>query len=473
MSRYSQYNFTDDFQDTILACLIRYPDEFFAFGEMIKPQYFNGPEAAELVFRLLDYKKEFNKYPNFTVLGNYAFHKAARANLDHAKDTLDYVEKLSNIDTSDKEAIAALCLQFVKERAIYDGIRKIHGAQTEGNLEEINPVTVMQEAMAVGTNFRSLGLSLYHQTDAILDKISDHSYGVMPGYAEFEKLWKFGWCPGWLIVLLAPPKRYKTGFAINLALNIAKSQDADVLYYACEISQELAAFRAICNLTGWTQDQFFDGLEKGKMVARAAVKKELWGNVWFKGYPSKSTAISEIKAHARQVISYYNLKPRAIVIDYAETVRPDSVDKKAPDWRQQADIYTQARAMGDEFGCCMILPDRCTRETVGKKVPSMKSFQGAFEKAGIVDIAIGLCATDAEYRQKIMRYFVFLNRHGDALKHYRGKVDPQRMQFTVDKEIDYIDDDEEGEARQWTSNRNKHSRSTIEGAELTQKDGGG
>lgn len=158
---------------------------------------------------------------------------------------------------------------------------------------------------------------------------------------------------------------------------------------------------------------------------------------------ARNKSENQNRNHAKQVIKTYDLKPRAVVIDYAETVRPDTVDKKAPDWRQQADIYTQARALGAELGCCVIMPDRCNRETVGRKVPNMKSFQGAFEKAGIVDIAIGLCATEDEYKHDRMRYFVFLNRHGEAFKHYDGTVDPARMQMTVGGEIEYKPDDEE------------------------------
>lgn len=469
MARFETFNFTNDFQDAILACLIRYPDEFYAFGDIIKPEYFSGPAACELVFRLIEYKKKFDKYPNFGTLGNFAFHKASRVNIDHAKETLDYVEKLAQIDTSDKEAIISLSLNFAKERALYDAIRKIHAAQTEGKSAEINPLAIMQQAMDVGTNVNNDGLSLYHDYEKVIRTVNSKDYGVMPGYAEFNKLWKFGWAPGWLIVLLAPPKRYKTGFAINLALNIAANQDVDVLYYACELTQELAAYRALTNITGWTQDNFFDNQEKGILIAGRAVKKKLWGNIWFKGYPSKSTTISEIKSHAKRIIATYSLKPKAIIIDYAETVRPDSVDKKAPDWRQQADIYTQARAMGAELGCCMILPDRCNKETVGRKVPNMKSFQGAFEKAGIVDAAIGLCATDDEYKHDRVRYFVFLNRHGEAYKHYEGKVDPLRMKMTVDKEISYTPDDEDDNPK--PRNRSQERKAITKGLADTQDEG--
>ena len=811
--RWETYNFTPDFQDAIFACLIRHPEEFFAFGEIVKPAYFSGPAASELMFRYIEYRKKYGEYPNFSTLGNFAFHKASVVNVDHAKETLDYVEKLSKIDTSQRKAIVDLSLRFAKERAVYDAIRKIHAAQTEGKMDGVDPVKIMQDAVAVGTNYNDLGISLYHDIPEFVRKSMSRREGVMPGYPAFEQLWPTGWGPGWLVVLLAPPKRYKcespdteilmydgttkkmkdmlpgdcvmgddstprqilscgrghgpmyrvtqangdsytvthdhilcvkrsndsvpvgrfsdryhlgqimeitaedyankptwfkrtwkgykvgvnfpaadvpvdayflglwlgdgskstpsisvgdsdpeirqflfeyvasvgltvneyrrkthctqlsltsglrrknsllnklralgvtdqkhvpfiykknsrevrlrllaglidsdgnytnnrglifvntdeqlckdtcwiarslgfksfvrrvktrctvnskhvystayrtyiqgpiskiptkvtrkrgvdsakaterttikvepigeqewcgieidgnrrylhgdftvthnTAFAINLALNIVKSQDADVLYYACEISQELAAMRALYNITGWKQEDFVDRTEKGIVVAELAVKKALWGNLWFKSYPSKSVTISEIKSHAHQVIDLYDLNPKAIVIDYAETVRPDKVDKDMPDWRQQADIYTQARALGAEFGCCVIMPDRCNRETVGKRVPSMKSFQGSFEKAGIVDAAIGLCSTDEEYKHDRVRYFVFLNRHGESYKHYEGSVDPERMRMTVGQEIDYTPEDEEDKPQRHSGLK----RRMASGAALTQSDG--
>ena len=103
--------------------------------------------------------------------------------------------------------------------------------------------------------------------------------------------------------------------------------------------------------------------------------------------------------------------------------------------------------MGDELGCCIILPDRCNKETVGRSVPNVASFQGSFEKGGVVDAAIGLCATDAEYKQNKMRFFVFLNRHGPQNKHYIGSVDRERYRVTVDCEIDYNPEEDEKQAK--------------------------
>jgi replicative DNA helicase len=452
------YNFTDDFQDAILACLIRYPKEFYAFREIIKPEYFSGPSACDLVFRLLEYKKKYSEYPDFTTLANFAFEKATRVNPDQAKETLDYAMRLSGVSTKNKVAIRDLCIDFAKERALYVALRAIHAATSDGKANTINPVKLVENALAIGTNVNDLGISLFHDYEKVIRSTLNQSFGVHTGYVSFERIWKFGWGPGWLIVLLAPPKRFKTTLAINLALNIAGCQDVDVLYYACEISQDLAALRAITSLTGMTQEQMGDNIEKGIMLTRKSLSKKLWGNVFIKGYASKSASISDIRAHARQAISVHGLNPKAIVIDYAETVKPDVVDKHAPDWRQQSDIYTQARALGAEIGACVIMPDRCNRDTVDRAVPSMSSFQGSFEKAGIVDVAIGICATEAEYIQRRVRYFVFLNRHGEASKHFDGTIDSERMKMTVGTEIEYFIEDEDAAGNRRHSMRQSLSK---------------
>ena len=234
---------------------------------------------------------------------------------------------------------------------------------------------------------------------------------------------------------------HNTTFCINLALNIAgPSIGEDVLYYTCEISDDLAAVRAMCNVSRVPMDVMYESPEKFKIQVRDQMKMLLHGEVLVKGYASKTATIADLKAHAKMAIQQ-GLRPKAIIIDYADTVKPSSTHKEKKDHLLQADVYTEARAMGAELGCCVIMPDRCTRDTVSLPVPSMQSFQGAFEKAGIVDIAIGLCATEAELKNNVIRLFVFLNRHGPALQHFQGAVDAAAYRMEILKELEYDPDD--------------------------------
>ena len=444
---WEQYNFTNEFQDAILACMIRYPDEFWSFGDIMRPQYFNGVDAAEVAFALKDYVEEFGKYPNFSTLMNWVYTKFERSNADKASQLVDYVQKLIELDHSDWEGVRKLMIKFAKERSLFAALRKIHAASMEGKSETIDPVKEVEEALIVGEDIRKLGINAKKDFEEVIRKVNETGYGVQTGFNELDKIWKKGWCPGWLIVPLAPPKAFKTTFCINLALNMAGSKvGADVLYYALEIDEELAAMRLYYNLSGMSEDNVLEqGLEKFIEACREGITTKLTGNLWFKSFPSKTATIFDVEQHAKHLCASQGLSPRAIVIDYAETVKPSLVGKNVPDARQQADIYVAARALGSKLGACVIMPDRCNKETVGRKVPNMTSFQGSFEKAGAVDAAIGICFTEEEALQNKVRYFIFLNRHGRKLVQFEGRVDPERMKMTIDKEIEYHPDPEEGD----------------------------
>lgn len=465
---YTQYNFTPDYQEDLLACVVRYPEKFFGVGQLIKPSFFTGPLAIEVVQRLIEYNKHYGVYPSFTVLGNYAKAKASSAGEEHGKNIVLYVAKVAARDVTHWEGIRDLAVDFARERAVMEACRIIGLHQTKGTIHKINPVKLVEEALNTGKLMDDLGVALNYDSAKVIDLALKKDYGVSTGYSHLDAIWKFGWGPGWLVVPLAPPKRLKTTFCVNLAVKMATVGNADVLYYACEISQELAMMRAIYNISGCTEDEIWNDPEKYKIKIQQTIEEKLWGHLVFKSFAAKTATIEDIEAHAQQVIKVRGIKPRAIFLDYAETIRPSATDSKTtPDWRQQADIYVRARAMGQKLGCAVIMPDRCNKDAVDKKVPSMKSFQGSFEKAGAVDVAIGLCATDQEFMQRRMRYFIFLNRHGEQYQHFSGKYDPERMQMTIDQQIAYDPDEEEDSGKNYKRGHSVGGPRSKSAAEVT------
>lgn len=239
---------------------------------------------------------------------------------------------------------------------------------------------------------------------------------------------------------------HNTTMSLNVALNIVSPAIAgDVIYYTCEISQELAIVRALSRLAGAPLEDMYVNPEQFIENAEAAMQMQLAGHFLVKGYPSKSVRISDIDAHLHTVQTQMGIHPKLVVIDYAENIMPSNKD--ASEHQQAASIFTEARAMGQKRGCAVLLPDRCNKETVGAAVPSMTSFQGAFQKSGIVDAAIGLCATDAEFVANVMRWFVFLNRHGPAYQHFRGRVEPDKYKMEILEDIPYEPEEKDRKRR--------------------------
>lgn len=448
--QWDSFNFSDDFQDMILACTVKHPDEYAPYLECLKPRFFNGSSAYDACYEIHELATKYGQIPRFTTIGNALHARYASRNPDRAKECVDYIKKLAKIDTTDHLVVRDMVRAFAKERAVQNALKTVLDAQQNGKEIEGGIVKLFETAVNVGTDVDDVGIWLHTDIETVRNALDADDWGIRTGYECLDNVWRQGWGKGWLVVPLAPPKRYKSTFCLNLALQMAgPSIKGDIFYYACEISQELAMLRALLNVSGKKDLERQEEPEKFWGEMGEIVHDKVFGNIMFKGFASKSTTIAQIKAHAKNVIAKTGVTPRAIIIDYAETVMPsESSGKNSSDWRQQAQIYTEARAMGGDIGCCVIMPDRCNAEAVDKKVPSMKSFQGAFEKAGIVDVAIGLCATESEHKQGRCRYFIFINRHGPQYLHFEGKVDPESYRMTIEREIEYDPDAEEQEAKE-------------------------
>ena len=240
---------------------------------------------------------------------------------------------------------------------------------------------------------------------------------------------------------------HNSTFCVNLALNIAKKATNDglcpVFYYACEISAELTALRGYSIVSNAELNTMYDSPSKFlKKVNNGlgdwfGTDNGMYGQILLKSYAAKTATIADIRAHALMASEALGMKPKVIIIDHAETIKASKTNDRMSDHRAQADIYTEARALGQELGCVMIMPDRCNKETVQQATPNMTSFQGSFEKAGVVDVAIGLCQTDTERSANEIRYFVFINRHGPQYGYFTGKVGKDHFTMTVDDSAVY------------------------------------
>ena len=417
-----------------MACLVAHPDKFMPYAGIFNSAYFTGVERIATARALFAYWRKNSRFPSWETLQQIVYDAIVRTSEEKSESTiLDYVNRLKTIDTGDAKDVAEHCIGWARRRALYLAVEKAANSFSAGDIPEDGFIPLFQDALKVGQNLEDMGYIIGPKDNDIAQIVKSYTaegYAISSGFPMLDDLLPSkGFEPGWLISVLAPPKRYKTTFCINVAMNIARA-GRPVFYYPCEITQKLAAIRTLCNLTRRSIDFIRQNPKGFTDLALENARDTMGADLLIKGYPSKGVSIGgEIKSHAMTSRQQLGLQPGAIIIDFAETVRSSADPKRTSEHRQQSEIYIEARALAAEMGCPVIMPDRCNRETVEKTVPNMASFQGSFEKAGIVDLGIGLCATEEEYMAHQIRYFVFLNRHGEANHHFRGTVEPKTQEL--------------------------------------------
>ncbi|HEY5914463.1 MAG TPA: AAA family ATPase [Verrucomicrobiae bacterium] len=230
------YNFTDDFQDLILACMITYPDKFLEAGRIIRPAYFSGPIAIEVAQALQAYEKKYGRYPSFSVLANFTFHRNRGTDIEHRKGLVEYVDKISQLDTGEWPSVLDLCTAFAKERALYDGLRQIVMAQKEGCLGEAAPVEIMRKAVAF-----DLGKARIMTIDDVMRASGNPPESIIQGLLPRRGLG----------VITGRAKSCKSWAAIDMTLSVAigrnwldwKCREAKAVFVNFELSQETLALR--------------------------------------------------------------------------------------------------------------------------------------------------------------------------------------------------------------------------------------
>lgn len=442
------FYFGNDMQDLLLACMTRHRSEFTVLAPLVKPEYMWGMNAMRVAGAIQDFHAEEGMWPSLTAIDGFLQEKFGRDKADIYAEVHEYIEKIAKLETTDWKWVKKVTTKFCRERAHIVAIKAAADMIKQDKVPEGGFAKMFDEAHAVGRDLSDLGISFTGDVEHIVLQATDKTWGIRTGYLWLDRIWRNGWGPGWLVVPLAPPKSYKSTFCTNLALSIAKkgtnAEMCPIFYYACEISAELTALRGYSIVSGQALDSMYDDPAKFINATQKGIGQWFgndtgkYGQILLKSYPAKSATIQDIRSHALAAIEAFGIRPRVIVIDHAETIKVGKHNKDSSDHRAQADIYTEARALGQELQCVVIMPDRCNKETVQQPTPNMTSFQGSFEKAGVVDVAIGLCQTDIERAQNAMRYFVFMNRHGRQYDYFAGKVAADRFLMSIDDELDYV-----------------------------------
>jgi replicative DNA helicase len=448
-TRFDKFDFKEEFESLLVACILKMPDKFIHLVGVIQSTYFTSISNGTAVKVVQTHYNKWSRIPTIQMFLQL-FSDAAK-DVRSIEDSDEYLRRINELSVDDWEAVYDRVRLFCRERATVAAIKQSVAKMREGEYPEGGFASLFEQAVQVGQNLDDIGYILHNDYSTIIDKETDISAGISTGWSQFDNIWRRGLKPGWLVVPLAPPKRYKSTFCLNMALNmVSPSVGQDVIYYSAEISAEQAMHRIMYNMTGVGETGMFEGIDVFKDKVKAQIEQRIAANLLVKHYPIGTATIGDMKAHCKLAMKQTGIKPKAIFIDYADSIRASNANEQT--YVQQMNVYKEAIAFGKEVGAAIIMPDRCTKDAVDTRVPSMKAFQGSFAKGGIVDAAIGICSTNEEYSKNILRFFVFVNRHGPAFQHFQGKIDPERSRIDIGKEIAYDPDDEIAEDKKSRGN---------------------
>lgn len=395
--------FGEKFQEHILAVMARSPSFMRQYRTALDHTFFSSKLHRMVAKALLEHCDEFDCLPTKDLLVESAKEQGADEDAPHLEKA---VEKIYKRDISDTPAVVKKAVDFGKQQAMINAVMDSADDIDHGNREKVLPR--IQEAMLVGEDILDVGVNykdgITNRLERYLNPQLKYKDKIPTGIPHLDMALKGGLRRGELGVILAPPKRGKSSFLINLGFGaLTNVMGLNVVHYSLEMHEEEIEERYDDRLAGKFVALKDSDPHKYTEILLDRTKKFIFGNLFIKDYPTRSAGISTLRAHL-SLLASQGFRPDLIIVDYGDIMKPE---RRLSEMRhQQAGIYEDLRTLADDFYAAVWTGSQASKGALEKEVITLGDFAEAFEKAAIVDVALAFCESPDEFIDKKCRVFL-------------------------------------------------------------------
>lgn len=422
------------FQFHLLAVCTRIADFVPRYRTALDPAYFAHDTDRLVAKALFAHLDTFHVLPHHTTLLEGC---RALASPDELAAVEKALKALYHEDIADHPAVAAQAVNFGKTQAMANAVMEAAEELDRGNRAKIIPI--IQAASMVGEDLLSVGLHYqdwptrkqwYLTPPEVLQE------RVIPtGLAHLDYTMGGGLRRGELGVVLAPPKRGKTTLLINFGFgaltrptpeSLTERKGFNVLHLSLEMHQDDIVRRYDDRLAGPTHIKIkhTDAVQYVAHLERQ--QRRVLGDLYVKSYPTRSLTPTGIRA-LLVLLSARGFVPDLLLVDYADIMKPE---RRLGEMRhEQAGLYEDLRTIAGEFNLACWTGSQAGKGAMEKDVVTIQDFAEAFEKAAIVDCAIGFCQNDADR---------LLQRCRLLLAAYRSREDGRVITCSIRRDCCYV-----------------------------------
>lgn len=305
-----------------------------------------------------------------------------RLNYSDANNISNYLVEI--IDSVPSTASVKLYIDIVEEKAIER--RLLHRMQDlsddilnhKYNLDEMLDKVEDRIMEVVKYRRTSEFMTLAAAADNVYEKINSFIgnkkdiIGLNTGYPNLNKA-TLGFQKGDLMILAARPAVGKSTYAINLALQVAKTNNAHVAFFSLEMSIEQLLMRIYAYQAGIDLSKIRSGnLTSDDILLLSLAKEDLSKlNLYFDASPSSN--ISDIRTKCRQLHQAGKLD--FIVIDYLQLITVEN--SRGNRQEEVSKISRQLKMLAQELNVPILALSQLSRNTEGRenKTPQLSDLR--------------------------------------------------------------------------------------------------
>ncbi len=390
------------------------PDFLKRFPDIVTPALFPEARMMDLARLAVRHAREFGRGPS-----QPAFEQALNALLDSdPKRDADFDSYLSLI--REMEALEAIeiedfeprMIRLARTNAVLDAMERGLGLVDSGELDALPEM--FERALRIGADRDDLGLNPFQDFEYLQ---SDRRANCIPtGFAQLDAL-TGGPAIQEVWLVLAPPKRGKSRYLVNLGAN-ALRWGADVVYVTLELTRNEVARGFWSRLTGNALELGRGGrtINQAQQEMMNAAERLMSRHLTIKGWVQREATHSDLRRFMWSLADAGRIapgeRPLLFLLDYAALLK--SEDPREREDMTIRDKYLELFRLGRDFQCPCVSPIQSKRGTFDKKEVRPDDVAGCFDLLGDVTFVQALCQTRHERQNGHMRGYIGLSRVCEA-----------------------------------------------------------
>lgn len=393
--------FGKSFQESLCHLILvdrPFADQIF---EVLDTKFLELKYLEIFVKKITEYRRKFGVHPTSNIMKT-----VIRTELDSESDPtrIRIRDYFANIlvagDTIEgTEYIKKTALDFCKKQKLKEALIKSVDLIKMASFDEV--ALVVNEAINLGSD-NDFGYDYFVDFEERFQFRARNP--VSTGWKLLDDLLKGGLGSGELGVVIAPTGAGKSMALVHLGARAVESGKT-VVHYTLELADTVVANRYDSCITRVALSDLVPLKEKIYEEI-----KELTGHLVIKEYPTRSATIQTIKNHLDRM-SNRGIKPDAIIVDYADLIKPISFKKEEKRHQLEA-IYEELRGISQMYNCPVWTASQTNRSGLNAEVITMESISEAFNKCFVADFIFTLSRTIEDKNTNSGRIFVAKNRNG-------------------------------------------------------------
>jgi len=311
------------FQTVLLGIVYRDPGSYNQLESVLQPSYFDRDEFKHLCRIIVSYYKDYSNTPTAEfcsdLIVQYCLIKRFS---DSIKERLlEAVEQVLTVDLSGTDWVRDKALEFATAQSLKAAI--VSGAKDLNDPSKYSEILArIEKALDIsspknnGINFREVALSL---PEYMRDNSLYASHRKIPtGIPTLDDHMFGGAACGKIGVIMAPSGAGKTHTLVSFAANAMRCGHAVFHYTFGDLQVEEVFARYAANFSGIDSRKIVEGVGPDYRAAMTRWLEDNLSELLIFYFPADALTPSGLKSHISATIARTGIRPKVIVVDYAD-----------------------------------------------------------------------------------------------------------------------------------------------------------